>query len=251
VRKHLRFANVVSLAALFVALGGTSYAALTITGKQVKNRSLTAKDVKRNTLGGSEIKEAKLGLVPKARDATRAATAERALRADSAGRADSAAHSDSAARAASAANADSVGGRGPGEFVSADRLFRGFATARRDQSATVIARGPYTIVLKCLSSFGGGEFMERAHLAVQVAEPARTSSPNPEQASGGPSLPAGGEAGLGTTPAAGSAQSSFAAVGGYFDVAGGQSLDVSARLRVNHLGVAGCSAIVHATFGGL
>jgi hypothetical protein len=33
----------VALLALFVALGGTSYAALTITGKNVRNGSLTGK----------------------------------------------------------------------------------------------------------------------------------------------------------------------------------------------------------------
>jgi hypothetical protein len=244
-RRHIRFANVVSVVALFVALGGTSYAALTITGKQVKNRSLTAKDIKRNALGGAEIKEAKLGRVPSAVRASHAGSAGDALRAGHALRA------DSAAQAAVAGDAAALGGRGPQGFVSADHFFHGFATAPRDAAATVIERGPYRIVLNCASSFGAGGYRASSQLKVRVAEQARTSSPTPEQASGGPSLPAGGEAVLGATPAVGDAESAFAAVGGYFDVAGGRSLDVSARLRVNHLGVQGCSAIVQATFGGL
>ncbi len=42
----LRHTTVVAYLAFFVALGGTSYAALTITGKNVKNSLLTGKDVR-------------------------------------------------------------------------------------------------------------------------------------------------------------------------------------------------------------
>jgi hypothetical protein len=76
---------VISLIALFVALGGTGYAALKVSGKNVKNRSLTGKDVKRNSLGGSEIKEARLSEVRRAKRAGSAATADRAASADSLG----------------------------------------------------------------------------------------------------------------------------------------------------------------------
>lgn len=65
----LTYANVVATPALFVALGGSSYAALTITGREVKNGSLTARDLKRNALGGGRIKESKLGTVRRARNA--------------------------------------------------------------------------------------------------------------------------------------------------------------------------------------
>ncbi len=57
--------------ALFVALGGSSYAALTITGRDVRDRSLTGKDLKRNTLTGRQIKESRLGTVRRARNAAR------------------------------------------------------------------------------------------------------------------------------------------------------------------------------------
>jgi hypothetical protein len=65
-RPHLTYANVMATIALFVALGGSSYAAIKITGKNVKNSSLTWRDLKRNTLGGSRIKESRLGTVPNA-----------------------------------------------------------------------------------------------------------------------------------------------------------------------------------------
>jgi hypothetical protein len=51
---------VVALAALFVALGGTSMAALMITGKQVKNSSLTGIDVKDSSLTGADVKNRSL-----------------------------------------------------------------------------------------------------------------------------------------------------------------------------------------------
>lgn len=53
-------AMVVALLALFVAMGGTGYAAVTITGKNVKNGSLTGKDVKNNTLGSADVKNGNL-----------------------------------------------------------------------------------------------------------------------------------------------------------------------------------------------
>jgi hypothetical protein len=70
-RRHLSYANVMATLAVFIALGGSSYAALTITGRDVKDRSLTHRDLKRNTLGGSRIKETRLGKVRHARNADR------------------------------------------------------------------------------------------------------------------------------------------------------------------------------------
>lgn len=68
-RTHLTYANVTATLALFVALGGSSYAALKITGRDVKNGSLTYRDIKRNSLGGSRIKESRLKKVKRARRA--------------------------------------------------------------------------------------------------------------------------------------------------------------------------------------
>ena len=57
---HLR-RNAVAYLALFVALGGTSFAAATvITGKNVKDSSLTGADVKKGSLTGSDVKNESL-----------------------------------------------------------------------------------------------------------------------------------------------------------------------------------------------
>src|SRR5215212_5248730 len=56
-RSRLTYANVMATIAVFVALGGSSYAALTVTGKNVRNRSLTAKDIKKNSLTSAEVRD--------------------------------------------------------------------------------------------------------------------------------------------------------------------------------------------------
>jgi hypothetical protein len=66
IRSKLTYANVMATMAMFVALGGSSYAAITLTGKNVKNGSLTGKDIKRNSIGGKAVKESRLGTVPNA-----------------------------------------------------------------------------------------------------------------------------------------------------------------------------------------
>jgi hypothetical protein len=70
-RRHLTYANVMATVAVFIALGGSSYAAWTISGSSIKSRSISGKKLKRNTLGGREIKETRLARVPRARNADR------------------------------------------------------------------------------------------------------------------------------------------------------------------------------------
>lgn len=67
--------------AVFVALGGSSYAALRVSGEDVvnssirgvdiRNGSIRSRDVADNTLTGRDIKEARLGRVPRAQIAGR------------------------------------------------------------------------------------------------------------------------------------------------------------------------------------
>jgi hypothetical protein len=59
-RRHLTYANVVSTLCLVLLLGGTAYAAATITGKDVKNGSLSGKDVKSSSLKGKDVKDQSL-----------------------------------------------------------------------------------------------------------------------------------------------------------------------------------------------
>jgi hypothetical protein len=59
-RTRLTFANAVSVIALFVALGGSSYAALIVTSKNVRNNSLTSADIRNNTIRGVDVKDRSL-----------------------------------------------------------------------------------------------------------------------------------------------------------------------------------------------
>ena len=59
-RSRLTFANVVALLALVVALGGSSYAAVQVTGKDVRNSSLTGKDIKDSSLKTADVRNGSL-----------------------------------------------------------------------------------------------------------------------------------------------------------------------------------------------
>jgi hypothetical protein len=92
----------ISMVALFVALGGVSYAAATIgsgqivnnsvRSKDVKNGDLRGKDLKANTIGGTRVLESSLAKVPNA------------------GHADSSDTANSASSAATASNASALEG---------------------------------------------------------------------------------------------------------------------------------------------
>jgi hypothetical protein len=54
-RKHLSFANVMSVIAVCIALGGTAYAAKKISGKSISNNTIAKKKLKANVLKGLDI----------------------------------------------------------------------------------------------------------------------------------------------------------------------------------------------------
>jgi hypothetical protein len=80
-RNRLSFANLVSVIALFVALGGgAAYAANalpqnTVGPKQLKKNAVVTSKIKANAVTGAKIKESTLGMVPSASTATSAKTA--------------------------------------------------------------------------------------------------------------------------------------------------------------------------------
>jgi hypothetical protein len=114
-------ALVISIAALFVALGGTAIAAGgLISGSKLENRSVAAKKLKKHTITGAEINMHKLGKVPAAATADTATQATTAATATNAMHAASADSATTASNAATAANADKFGGLTPAQFVHAD-----------------------------------------------------------------------------------------------------------------------------------
>jgi hypothetical protein len=87
-RRRISSAHLIALAALFVALGGTAFAAATIGTRDIKNGavtknklhkdSVTGKKVKKNSLSGKDIDEKTLGQVPGAGHAISADRADSA-----------------------------------------------------------------------------------------------------------------------------------------------------------------------------
>lgn len=59
-RARMTYANVIATLALFIALGGSSYAALMITGRNVKDGTLTGADIKNNSVTSADIRDGSL-----------------------------------------------------------------------------------------------------------------------------------------------------------------------------------------------
>lgn len=134
-------ALIISLIALFVALGGTGYAAVkingknikkgTVTAKQLKNKTITGGKIKNNTIGAAQINEGKLGTVRRATDAT------------------------NATNAANAANAAKVSGRQVVAKRTTPTPGADFNAARGAAPEVVLFNvGPLTLYGKCFSTGG-------------------------------------------------------------------------------------------------
>jgi hypothetical protein len=83
-RRRISPALVVSILALVLAVAGGAYAAGSINGAKLKNRSVAGKKLKKNTVTGTEVKESRLGQVPSAVQADSATNADHATNADTA-----------------------------------------------------------------------------------------------------------------------------------------------------------------------
>jgi hypothetical protein len=130
---------VISVLALFVALGGSAYAASKIGTKNIKNNAITAAKIKKNAITtakikndavtGQKVKESTLGTVPNA---------------------------TSAAKAAHATSADSA--------ANFDRYYTsGVRKASVGQTVSLGAVGPFTFIGKC-EDFGGGNYNAGAYI---------------------------------------------------------------------------------------
>jgi hypothetical protein len=60
-RARLSFANVTSALALFIALGGTSYAAVSVGSAEIRTDAVGASEIRRDAVGASEIRRTAVG----------------------------------------------------------------------------------------------------------------------------------------------------------------------------------------------
>jgi hypothetical protein len=112
-RGKLTFANVMSVVAVFISLGGVGYAATklpknSVGTRQLKVGAVTGSKVRDGSLTGADIAESTLGTVPSAATAASAGHAGSADSANHADSADSAGHATSADSATHATTADSA-----------------------------------------------------------------------------------------------------------------------------------------------
>jgi hypothetical protein len=126
-------ATVISLVALFVALGGSAYAAITVNGSQIKIRSISGNRLKNHTITGTQVNVNKLGTVPRAAKATAATTA------NSASFATVAATANSATSAANATNAGELGNLPASAYQPSANIM--FATVKTSASGGTLVRG--------------------------------------------------------------------------------------------------------------
>jgi hypothetical protein len=114
---------VVASISLFVALGGTGYAAATgsIDGREIKNSTIQGKDVKNSSLTGGDVKTSGLtGSDVKANSLTGSDVQESALgKVPSSANADTATAAGTANNANNANNAANLGGASPAAFERA------------------------------------------------------------------------------------------------------------------------------------
>ena len=74
VHARLTYANVVATLALFIALGGSSYAAVTITGREVRDDSLTGRDIRDGSVRARDLRAGTLEAGPRGLTGPRGAT---------------------------------------------------------------------------------------------------------------------------------------------------------------------------------
>lgn len=152
VRSKFSFSNVVALLALFVALGGSAYAATrlpknSVGSKQLKKNAITTAKIKKAAVTGAKINLKTLGVVPSATNADHATSADSANTAKSAG---------SANTANSATNASTVNGLliFPTERVNAA------ADLASSQKIELGSRGPFNFYARCYLEAGRTEAVE-------------------------------------------------------------------------------------------
>jgi len=152
------FANVVSLLALVVALGGSAYAAVSLPKnsvgtKQLKKRAVTTSKfatgavtggkLAAGSLTGKQINSSTLGQVPSAAHAGSADAATNATHAGSA---------DTAANAAHASNSDLLGGSAPSAFFPASKVRTFNVKLAFGQTQTLFSVGTLTFSAKCVQN---------------------------------------------------------------------------------------------------
>jgi hypothetical protein len=145
-------AMAVALLALFVALGGSSYAALRIGTKQIRNNSVRSVDIKNRTIRGKDIHRR---TVRGGNVARRTLSGGNLVRNRVTG---TEIRESSLGTVPNASNSNALQGLGPGAFVPAGKFVTtGSAKKLSDGGSTTVFRsGPFTVTATCVDGGGAG-----------------------------------------------------------------------------------------------
>ncbi len=108
IRSSLTYANVIATTALFVALGGTSYAVATgsVDSRAIKNNSVGSKDIRNNQVSTTDLRNNST----RGRDIRNNSVTGADILESSLGKVGSAANADNATNATNATNSSNLGG---------------------------------------------------------------------------------------------------------------------------------------------
>jgi hypothetical protein len=147
---RLSFANVVALLALFVALGGSSYAALRVGSDEIANNSVRSKDLHNNDVRGRDIRK---GTV-RGTDIRDNDLRGKDVRDDTISGAD--VKESGLATVPSAQNALTLDGKSASAFLGSDRQSRtGLIKLAHGDTKTVAVSGPFSWIASCIDDGGG------------------------------------------------------------------------------------------------
>jgi hypothetical protein len=148
--RHFSFANLTALLALFVALGGSSYAALSVGSKQIANNSVRSKDLRNNNVRGRDIHKATV----RGTDVRDGDLKGRDVRDDTLTGAD--VKESSLATVPSAQDAQTLTGKPASAFLGSDKQLRtGLIKLLHGDTKTVASSGPFTWKAACTDDGGG------------------------------------------------------------------------------------------------
>lgn len=155
VRSKLSFSNVIAMLALFVALGGSAFAATqlpknSVGSKQLKKNAVTSAKIARGAVTGAKIKLNTLGVVPNANHAT---TADSANSAKTAGSANTANTASSATNAGHAASVD-------GLLIFPTIRVNADGSLASSQRYELGSRGPFNFYARCYDEAGSTHSVE-------------------------------------------------------------------------------------------
>jgi hypothetical protein len=149
VAAHLSFANVTAVLALFVALGGSSYAAIRVGSQEIVNNSVSSQDLRNNDVRGSDIRKSTV----RGTDIRDGDLTGKDIRDNTIAGAD--VKESSLAIVPAAKEAQTLAGKSASAFLGVDRQTRTLIKLAHGDTKTIASSGPFMWTAQCIDDGGG------------------------------------------------------------------------------------------------